>query len=194
MDIWASGCVLYELVTLNPLFPGKTELDQINRIHAVLGTPTEKLLAYFRSKAHHHLHTIRFRQIKGTGLPQKLTQYSPDVASLIHDLLTYDPTARPSASQALRHRLFESVRETRHDSPATVSSSPREPYKLGIPQLSFKSPPTLHPLHTFSNPYSKPSPRIRSKFSYSPPGGSSRLQPTKNAAAFVLASARRAHV
>ncbi|KAJ1552058.1 hypothetical protein HK405_012844, partial [Cladochytrium tenue] len=42
MDVWAVGCVLYELLTSNPLFPGSNEVDQIHRIHAVLGTPSPK--------------------------------------------------------------------------------------------------------------------------------------------------------
>jgi renal tumor antigen len=37
MDIWALGCVFFEILMLYPLFPGSNELDQINRIHAVLG-------------------------------------------------------------------------------------------------------------------------------------------------------------
>ena len=29
MDLWAAGCVMYELATLKPLFPGSNELDQV---------------------------------------------------------------------------------------------------------------------------------------------------------------------
>jgi len=39
MDIWGVGCVLFEILSLFPLFPGDNELDQINKIHNVLGTP-----------------------------------------------------------------------------------------------------------------------------------------------------------
>jgi renal tumor antigen len=44
MDIWGAGCVLYEILTKNPLFPGSNELDQIHRIHAILGAPAPALL------------------------------------------------------------------------------------------------------------------------------------------------------
>lgn len=37
MDIWGVGCVLFEIMSLFPLFPGANELDQIKKIHAVLG-------------------------------------------------------------------------------------------------------------------------------------------------------------
>ncbi|KAI8831371.1 kinase-like domain-containing protein, partial [Chytridium lagenaria] len=44
MDVWSVGCVLYEIMTKMPLFPGSNELDQLHRIHAVLGTPGPKVL------------------------------------------------------------------------------------------------------------------------------------------------------
>ena len=44
MDIWGAGCVLYEIITKAPLFPGSNELDQVHKIHNVMGTPSQKLL------------------------------------------------------------------------------------------------------------------------------------------------------
>lgn len=48
MDIWGLGCVFYELLMLKPLFPGKNELDQIKKIHRVLGTPSANILDKFK--------------------------------------------------------------------------------------------------------------------------------------------------
>ncbi|EPY87748.1 MAPK/MAK/MRK overlapping kinase-like protein [Camelus ferus] len=48
MDMWSAGCVLYEVASLQPLFPGANELDQISRIHDIIGTPTENTLAKFK--------------------------------------------------------------------------------------------------------------------------------------------------
>jgi renal tumor antigen len=48
MDLWGVGCVFFEIVTLFPLFPGDNELDQINKIHNILGTPNEELLNQFK--------------------------------------------------------------------------------------------------------------------------------------------------
>jgi renal tumor antigen len=44
MDLWGVGCVLFEVISLYPLFPGNDELDQINKIHNIVGTPEESLL------------------------------------------------------------------------------------------------------------------------------------------------------
>ena len=53
MDIWGVGCVMFEILSLCPLFPGDDELDQINKIHTVTGTPSEDILDYFRKHATH---------------------------------------------------------------------------------------------------------------------------------------------
>ena len=42
VDIFAIGCIMAELYLMSPLFPGKSELDQMTKILEVLGTPIEK--------------------------------------------------------------------------------------------------------------------------------------------------------
>lgn len=41
------GCVMFEVIALRPLFPGTNELDQINKIHDVIGTPSVATLEKF---------------------------------------------------------------------------------------------------------------------------------------------------
>lgn len=53
MDIWGVGCVMFELTTLYPLFPGSNELDQVHRINSIIGTPNNKVLDRFRRHATH---------------------------------------------------------------------------------------------------------------------------------------------
>jgi renal tumor antigen len=218
MDLWAAGCVYYELITLNPLFPGKNELDQINRIHATLGTPNESILAEFRQSADNHLREIRFSPVRGSGFSQNLNQCSIDTINVIGELLIYDPSRRPTASRILRHRVFQSLRDSRKDSPTTATSSPREQIetlsshipKLALPpkflgvsnslntaKQGFSS--TLHPKANFSNPYFKASPRSRSQFLLPSPKVTARprfvSKPPNplSSVSFLLASARRAH-
>lgn len=40
VDMWAIGTVLVELITLKPLFPGDSEIDQVYKIISVLGDPS----------------------------------------------------------------------------------------------------------------------------------------------------------
>ncbi|XP_065449696.1 MAPK/MAK/MRK overlapping kinase isoform X6 [Chrysemys picta bellii] len=51
MDMWSSGCVFYEITSFHPLFPGSNELDQISKIHDILGTPAKKTLNKFKQTA-----------------------------------------------------------------------------------------------------------------------------------------------
>ncbi|CAJ0930524.1 unnamed protein product [Ranitomeya imitator] len=44
IDIWAVGCIMAEIYTLRPLFPGSSEIDTIFRICQVLGTPKKILI------------------------------------------------------------------------------------------------------------------------------------------------------
>ncbi|XP_046388667.1 MAPK/MAK/MRK overlapping kinase-like isoform X2 [Ischnura elegans] len=48
MDVWAVGCVFYELLTLKPLFPGSNEMDQISKIHSIIGVPNTRTMEKFR--------------------------------------------------------------------------------------------------------------------------------------------------
>ena len=41
IDIWALGCIMAEVYTFRPLFPGNSEVDEIFKICSVLGTPTK---------------------------------------------------------------------------------------------------------------------------------------------------------
>ena len=48
MDLWGVGCVMFEIIALFPLFPGTNELDQVNKIHNILGTPHQRVFERFR--------------------------------------------------------------------------------------------------------------------------------------------------
>lgn len=43
IDVWSAGCVFGELLGQKPLFPGKSEIDQINKIFKELGKPCQSM-------------------------------------------------------------------------------------------------------------------------------------------------------
>lgn len=111
MDLWGAGCVMFEITSLYPLFPGQNELDQINRIHKVLGTPGAEILNKFKSKGASHI-SFDFPPQKGVGIPQLIPHAPPESIDLIVKLLKYDASERITAREAMRHPYFKDVRET----------------------------------------------------------------------------------
>ncbi|CAG9465944.1 unnamed protein product [Pedinophyceae sp. YPF-701] len=109
MDMWGVGCVFFEIVSLFPLFPGQNELDQINRIHRIMGTPSQDLLARMRKLSTHM--DVHFAPEEGSGIERLIPHASPECVDLMHRLLAYNPDDRISARQALRHPYFRELRE-----------------------------------------------------------------------------------
>ena len=44
VDMWSAGCIMYELLTGKPLFPGKDDTDQMEKIFQIMGRPTEETM------------------------------------------------------------------------------------------------------------------------------------------------------
>ena len=42
VDMWAVGCIFAELMLRKPYLPGNSDIDQLGKIYAALGTPTEE--------------------------------------------------------------------------------------------------------------------------------------------------------
>jgi cell division cycle 2-like protein len=43
IDMWSVGCIFAELLTKEPLLPGRSELDQLDKMFKLLGTPNETI-------------------------------------------------------------------------------------------------------------------------------------------------------
>ena len=50
VDIWSVGCIMAELLTSKPLFPGQDHIDQLQKTMALVGTPGPDLLAKITSE------------------------------------------------------------------------------------------------------------------------------------------------
>jgi serine/threonine protein kinase len=110
MDIWGLGCVFFEILTLIPLFPGDDEIDEVNKINYILGSPSEELFEKFiKNSAHRNEFNFEFQ--KGIGLQRYLTHVSPNIVDLISKMLIYDPDKRPTAKQCLNHECFKELIE-----------------------------------------------------------------------------------
>jgi len=109
MDLWGVGCVMFEVIALFPLFPGTNELDQIERIHNIVGTPPKKVLNKFKKYATHI--EFNFAEKVGSGIAKLIPHADETCIDLIVKMLAYDPEDRLSARQALRHPYFGELRQ-----------------------------------------------------------------------------------
>uniref|UniRef100_A0A8C5AJ40 MOK protein kinase n=1 Tax=Gadus morhua TaxID=8049 RepID=A0A8C5AJ40_GADMO len=107
MDIWSTGCVFFEIFSLNPLFPGSNELDQIAKIHDVLGTPEVSVLQKFKQS---RAMCFDFPPKKGSGISRLIPNCPAPALSLLYQMLAYDPDERISAQMALQHTYFREIR------------------------------------------------------------------------------------
>lgn len=105
VDIWALGCIFYEILTLKPLFPGENQTDQLNKIHGVLGSPSKDVLKRLK-----HLNSsISFQAKKGTGL-HSLAVLSGDGMDIWRRMLEYRADLRINAFQMFEHSYFDNLR------------------------------------------------------------------------------------
>ncbi|XP_055497107.1 MAPK/MAK/MRK overlapping kinase-like isoform X10 [Leucoraja erinacea] len=107
MDIWSTGCVFYEITSLQPLFPGSNEVDQIAKIHEVVGTPNSETLRKFKQT---RAMSFDFPKKKGTGISCLIPRTSAETISLMHAMMVYDPEERITAKHALQHEYFHDLR------------------------------------------------------------------------------------
>ncbi|KAM7408844.1 hypothetical protein PAMA_002524 [Pampus argenteus] len=104
IDQWAIGCIMAELYTLRPLFPGSSEVDTIFKICQVLGTPKKNDWpdGYQLGSAMN----FRWPQCVPSNLKTLIPNASPEAIHLMTDLLQWDPKKRPASAQSLRYSYF----------------------------------------------------------------------------------------
>ena len=105
MDVWAAGCIQFELSTLVPLFPGTDEPDQVDRIHKVLGMPDASVVDKLRRHASPHAN-FSFPKQSGLGLSKLLPDATENFLDLLQQSIAYDKDERITSKRALGHAYF----------------------------------------------------------------------------------------
>uniref|UniRef100_A0A1L8DX04 cyclin-dependent kinase n=2 Tax=Nyssomyia neivai TaxID=330878 RepID=A0A1L8DX04_9DIPT len=108
IDVWSVGCIFAEFLAMSALFPGKSEIDQLNRIFKDLGTPNEKIWpGYGELPA---VQKMTFTEYPVSQLRKKFAHHTSELGlSLLQGLLTYDPKQRLTAEQALKGHYFKEL-------------------------------------------------------------------------------------
>ncbi|KAL2363518.1 hypothetical protein RJZ56_003559 [Blastomyces dermatitidis] len=115
IDMWSIGCIFGELLTKEPLFQGKNEVDQLSKIFALTGPPTTQTWPSFRS-----LPNAKSLRLPTSGAPptttsdasipllprSKFPYLTTAGLTLLSHLLVLNPASRPDAATCLSHPYF----------------------------------------------------------------------------------------
>jgi cell division cycle 2-like protein len=112
VDMWSVGCIMAELFLREPLLQGQDELDQLNKIFKLLGTPTEENWPGWNTLP--NAQRINFKKYNLNRLRERFPSVSTkdDIVltdkgyDLMNKLLCCDPAKRISAGSALKHPWF----------------------------------------------------------------------------------------
>ena len=107
IDVWAIGCIMAELYTLKPLFPGIDEFDQLNKILKIVGTPEYN--EWPEGYALVQKLNIRLPNYNKSNLKQYVFNANDDAIDFLEFIFQLNPDKRPSCSELLKHPYFTEV-------------------------------------------------------------------------------------
>ena len=105
IDMWSSGCILGELLAHKPLLPGKSEINQIQLIVELLGTPNDHIWPGFSSLPTMQEFTLKNQPYN--NLKHQFPWLSAAGLRLLNFLFMYDPSKRASADECLQSSYFK---------------------------------------------------------------------------------------
>ncbi|KAH9478807.1 Mitogen-activated protein kinase 2 [Psilocybe cubensis] len=102
IDIWSVGCVLAEMLSGRPLFPGRDYHHQLSLILETLGTPTiDDFYAINSERSREYIRALPFRRRK--NFAQMFPGANPLAIDLMEKCLAFSPKKRLDVSEALKH-------------------------------------------------------------------------------------------
>ncbi|KJE93287.1 mitogen-activated protein kinase 2 [Capsaspora owczarzaki ATCC 30864] len=110
LDIWSVGCIMAELMSGTPLFPGSDHVNQLTLISNIVGSPSKEFVdniesetarAYVRSMPHRD--KIPFERL--------FSHANPLAIDVLDKMLIFDCEKRITAADALRHPYFSQLHD-----------------------------------------------------------------------------------
>ena len=105
VDAWACGCVLAQLLTLSPLLPGESDIDQLFRVVHFLGSPKEDVWPGVSLLPDYHKIELP-PDVPPTPLRQLMPLASDAALASVEPFLRYDAGRRCTPRDALASPWF----------------------------------------------------------------------------------------
>ena len=119
IDIWSAGCIMAEMYTGRPLFPGTTNEDELQKIFRLMGTPSERswpgISQFPEYKPNFHIYATQ-------DLRLILPQIDQQGLDLLGRMLQLRPEMRISAKDALNHAWFRDLGQLRQQQQAQAQA------------------------------------------------------------------------
>uniref|UniRef100_A0A3Q2ZRJ7 cyclin-dependent kinase n=1 Tax=Kryptolebias marmoratus TaxID=37003 RepID=A0A3Q2ZRJ7_KRYMA len=119
IDMWGVGCILYEMATGRPMFPGATVKEELHLIFRLMGTPAEETWPGISSNE--EFRSYLFPQYRPQALINHVPRLDTEGIDLLSTLLLYNTRSRISSEAALHHPYFLSLGDNIHNLADTAS-------------------------------------------------------------------------
>eukprot|EP01084_Bolivina_argentea_P239650 402760_1 len=108
-DVWGIGCIMAEMATKVPLFPGDSEIDELFQIYRILGTPNETIWPGISELPEFKPQGPRWKKkdLK-KELNNRLDKCGID---LLESMLIFPPNKRITCKKILENEWFDEIRE-----------------------------------------------------------------------------------
>ena len=138
IDLFSTGLILYELISLRPMLPGSSEIDQISKLMKILGQPSDWEEGIERMKRAKLQLSDETSVQNGEAVIQSMLprDTQPSVASLIYQMIQWIPIARPTCEETLQHDYFQSSERSSNED--TSGQSMPLPKKNADPKKKYQ--------------------------------------------------------